>query len=792
MAFQQLYYTSCETGLAGYGGYQFNAVTPGTSPVVMREVEDRSVYEPPRWLLADPCLDEPEAYPIALSYAKSEATGAFIVTQVVFAGTDYSGRPGNYFAHALVTNTPGPDFGPLLPAELWGADLWHSTPIESNELPELRGPLPRGVVDRLGVQAFLDARGTERVLPELLTAVWRAMAGDRPVLLASHDANENIWWIAAASYLLGEHLAPAMTFTTYSHRPGFSRHHLTGIQSDALPPDADSSFQLFDLDTGKTPGGVIHPLASLLAGTGVMATEGLWRQAAAFASGTEQVPGDWLGPVASATGLLGGRLSATETDAVIGWLPGAADRIPAEHASVVLGVALAQPHAELADIKLASLLDLARRLRSPAQAERLELLLARRAVTHISRGEPAEPVRLGPRAAQSAQAEISGLLRTAAPGVVLAALEWAASSEAMPPESELERYGQVGLGLNTPHQELARILRSSPAILRGFLVRLAHEPPQLAGSMLTGPVGALVSDDDLAPYPGLAEEKLFAWVAQRRMDQQRAYDRIVDIRIAAHRSPLMDAGLLGRLWPTGCPPQQVTELLGVMADLPDPDVRDWFVRQIQAAAAQGTSSAGWLNLALALTSRSLLQLLPDKLAQAVHATASAENKRRWANSALDRGDLSVFADLYADYEAAGDRSRLSSAHDLAVLLYRAEPLGPALRGCPPGVMAVFCERLQSWLAPSRKDAKLAARVFTALTDPGLQPELADQLAAAFEQVRDWHRRELSQIGHFLSGKPEVAKQFQAWRESQRGGLARKLLGGWPGPAADLPRDTEGR
>ena len=782
MAFQQLYYTSCETGLAGYGGYQFNAATSGTSPVVMREVEDRSVYEPPRWLLADPCLDEPEAYPIAFSYAKSEATGAVIVTQVVFAGTDYSGRPGNYFAHALVTNRPGPDFGPLLPAELWGADLWHSTPIESNELPELQGPLPRGVVDRLGVQAFLDVRGTERVLPELLTAVWRAMAGDRPVLLASHDANENIWWIAAASYLLGEHLAPAMTFTTYSHRPGYSRHHLTGIQSDALQPDADSSFQLFDLDTGKTPGGVIHPLASLLAGTGVMATEGLWRQATAFASGTEQGPDDWLGPVASATGLLGGRLSATETDAVIGWLSGAADRIPAEHASVVLGVALAQPHVELTDTQLASLLDLARRLRSPAQAEGLELLLARRAVTHISRGEPTEPVRLGPRAALSAQAEISGLLRTAAPAVVLAALEWAAPSEAMPPESELEQYGQVGLGLNTPQPELARILRSSPAILRGFLILLAREPPQLAGSMLTGPVGALVRDDDLAPYPGLAEERLLAWVAQRRMDQQRAYDRIVDIRIAAHRSPLIDAGLLGRLWPAGCPPQQVTELLGVMADLPDPDVRDWFVRQIQAAAAQETRSAGWLNLALALTSRSLLQLLPDKLAQAVHATASAENKRRWANSAIDRGDLSVFADLYAEYEAAGDRSRLSSAEDLAVLLHRAEPLGAALRGCPPGVMAVFCEGLQSWLAPSRKDAKLAARVFAALTDPDLQPELADQLAAAFEQVRDWHRRGLGQIGHFLSGKPEVAKQYQAWRESQRGGLARKLLGGWSGPA----------
>ena len=398
MAFQQLYYTSCETGLAGYGGYQFNAVTPGTSPVVMREVEDRSVYEPPRWLLADPCLDEPEAYPIAFSYGKSEATGAVILTHVEFAGTDYSGRPGNYFAHALVTSTPGQDFGTLLPAELWGAETWQRTPVESNELRELPGPPTRGVVDRPGVQAFLDARGTERVLPELLTAVWRAMAGDRLVLLASHDPNENIWWIAAVSYLLGEHLAPRMTFTTYSHRPSYSQHHLIGIQSDAVPPDADSAFQLFDLETGKTPGGVIHPLATLLAAAGVMATEGLWRQATAFASGAEIGPDDWLGPIAAATGLLRGRLSVSETDAVIRWLSGAADQIPAQHASVVLGIALAQPDTELTDKQARSLLDLARRLRSPVQAERLEHLVAERAIARIRHGEPAEPVRLSPGA----------------------------------------------------------------------------------------------------------------------------------------------------------------------------------------------------------------------------------------------------------------------------------------------------------------------------------------------------------------------------------------------------------
>ena len=157
MAFQQLYYTSCEHGLGGYGGYQFNAVTPGTPPVILREVEERTVYEPPRWLLGGPGPDEPEAFPVAFSYGMSEATGMAIAAHVVFTGADYSGRPGNYFVHALVTSAPERDFGPLLPAELWGAALWQSDPVDSTQLPELPGPPPRGVIDRPGVQAFLDA-----------------------------------------------------------------------------------------------------------------------------------------------------------------------------------------------------------------------------------------------------------------------------------------------------------------------------------------------------------------------------------------------------------------------------------------------------------------------------------------------------------------------------------------------------------------------------------------------------------------------------------------------------------
>jgi hypothetical protein len=787
MAFQQLYYTSCESGLAGYGGYQFNAVTPGISPVVMREVEERSVYEPPRWLLAEPCLDEPEAYPVAFSYAKSDATGAAIVIHVMFAGTDYSGRPGNYFAHALVTSTPEPDFGPLLPAELWGAELWRSTPVESDDLPELPGPLPHGVIDRPGVQAFLDARGTEAVLPELLTAVWLAMAGDRLVLLASHDANENIWWIAAVSYLLGEHLAPQMTFTTYSHRPGYSRHHLVGIESEAVPPDADSGFQLFDFDSGRTPGGVVHPLASLLAHTGVMAAGALWRQASAFASGSEKGPDDWVGPVAAAAGLLRGRLSPAETHAVVRWLPTAAARIPAQIAGVVLGVALDQPGMTFSDEQLVSLLELARRLRSPVQAERLENLMVKRAVAHVARGETAEPVHLGDHGAQSARAQVSDLLRTAAPAVALAALEWAAASGAVLPDAELEQYGRACLNLSAAEPELMKILRLFPATLRAMVAGLAQEPRQRAASVFASPVGGLISEADVAPYPGLAEERLLVLVDQKRMNPQDAYDPIVDLRIAAHQEPYVDVALLRRLWPTGCPAEQVVEILGVMAKSPDPDIRGWFLEQIQAAAARGPRSASWLRLARALADGALLPLLPGGIAHAVRSTTSAEAKLRQARDRVAGQDMSVFPELYAHYEATDPRDRWPVGRDLAGLLYEAEPLGVALRGCPVEVMAVFCERLQDWLDPARGDVRLAARVFTALADPDLkdQQELGDHLATAFEQVRGWKRQGLGAVGNLLSSDTETAQLFQTWRESRRGWLARKLHGGRL-PAAEGP------
>jgi len=782
MAFQQLYYTSCRSGLSGYGGFQFNAVTHGVSPVVMREVEESTVYEPPPWLLADPRPDEPEAYPVAFSYGSSEATGAAITTHVVFAGTDYSGRPGNYFVHALVTGAPERDFGPMLPVELWGAPLWQRAPVTQTQLEELPIPLPRGVIDRPGVQAFLDAHGASGVLPALLTAAGLAMTGAKPVLLASEDPAETVWWVAAVCYLFGEQIGHRVTFTTYSHRPGYSRYQLIGTLPEALPADADRSFQLFDLAVGRFPGGSIHPLAALLAETGVMAVPGLWQQATAFSSGTEEGLDGWLAPVAVAASLLGRQLTTAEADAVAGWLPSSAGWIPAELADVALGVALAQSAGPLTDERLLGLLDVARQLPLPARVDDLEGLLAERAVTHLARGEPATALRFtGQQGAEAARARATELLRTAAPEAVLALLDWAAACDLTLPGAELERYGQARLDPGRP-AELAPLLQASPAIQHGLLTRLAHEPTQVSEGLLGGPLGELLSRDALAGYPVLTEQWLVQRAAHGAIPPMRAFDEVRDVRLAAHREPLVDAALLRRLWPEGCPREDLAELLGSVPE-PGPDVADWFLAQIGAVPPREKITGSWLKLAQALAEHPMLARLPRADARLLWRAARVRPLLRRARSAVPGGDVDIFAELFSTYQKSDDDTRHFLERDLPALLAEAQPLGRALRGCPDGVAVAFCAHLEGRLTPARPEVPLAARLFAALAHPDVadQPALAERLDVTFEQVREWRRRELNLLARALEPDKELAVLFQAWRDEQRTGLARRLFRAGPGP-----------
>ena len=731
MAFAQLYYTSCEHGLGGYGGYQFNAVTPGTSAAVMREVEERTVYEPPHWLAADPALDkqaqdklvadEPEAYPVAFSYGIAQ--GVAIAAHTVFTGTDYSGRPGNYFAHALTTGAPAEDFGPVLPAELWGAPLWQRTPMPpgQTELPELPGPPPRGNIDRPGVQAFLDARGAQQVLPQLITAAGHALSGGQPVVLVSDDTAENAWWIAAVCYLLGEPMARRLTFTTYSHRPGYARYHLTGALPDTLMPDTETHLVTFDFASGRTPGTDVHPLAALVASTGVLACAGLWQQATAFATGGEASLDDWLGPVVVAAAALGRPLSAAETTAAACWLPGAADRMSPELADIALGIVLAQDD-QLADGKLAAgelagLLELATRLPGPVHAEQL-----------------------GQR---------------------------------------LVQYGRDRLS-SGPH-EMDQLVDTHPLILQGVLERLASEPPEVRRNVLGGPVGTRLRRQDLARHPELAELWLIQAASRSELKPLRALDEIVDIRTATNRQPVIDAALLRLLWPKGCPPDQLTELLTgrALTDPAEPDVASWVAAEVAGAAGRGTASRRWHRLARALAEHPILPLLPEAEVRAVRAAVRILPLLDQAATDGPGGGTEAFATLYEAWADADASTRRLLERELPPRLARASPLAPALRGCPPDVAATFGRKVAGWLTVTPADVTLAQRVFTAMADPDVLAEasLSEPLTAAFEQVRGWRRRDLGTLAQAWPDDHRTAEAFRAWREARRGPLARRLLGG---------------
>jgi len=112
----------------------------------------------------------------------------------------------------------------------------------------------------------------------------------------------------------------------------------------------------------------------------------------------------------------------------------------------------------------------------------------------------------------------------------------------------------------------------------------------------------------------------------------------------AQRWPRVDAALLRRLWPDGCPPEQIAELLGgVTGDESAPGVLDWFVTEIGAVAASGAMNDGSLQLAQALAGHPVLAMLPEGDARIMRNAARVEPLLRQARSAGPQGDVAVFA-----------------------------------------------------------------------------------------------------------------------------------------------------
>ena len=233
MSFQQSYYTSCEVGLRGGKGFQFNAATEGMDSALLAQVERLGLYVPPVSRPSRPTQEQVNDFPIALLYQQL-GDGRAVLAQARYTGVDYSGRYGNYFTHALVSDDPVEDIlaRQFLPIELWWSEDWAETQSGTVTLPLRDHMQTSEEINPQAVCEFLARENRMSCLPQFLTAVERALNADRRVIIVDDDTNVALW-IAAVSYALPPRLALRLTFNTYVKNPYQTEFIITGTTEDS-------------------------------------------------------------------------------------------------------------------------------------------------------------------------------------------------------------------------------------------------------------------------------------------------------------------------------------------------------------------------------------------------------------------------------------------------------------------------------------------------------------------------------------------------------------------------------
>ncbi|MCT2591584.1 hypothetical protein LHJ74_17045 [Streptomyces sp. N2-109] len=560
--FQQLYYTSCERGLSGFSGFQFNAVSTGVAAETMHTVEALAGYDPPRSLVESDTPDQLARCPVNLCYVPLGKGATALCVQYV--GRDSARRFGNYFAHALHTDDFGAASSGMLGIELWGSPVWTSTVAPDTEIPVLQSAPPRGPLNPRTVQAFLRGHPHADQLTQLLAAVLAALTEeDQPsVVLVDSSTDRIAHWFAAVCYLLPPPLARQLSFSTYLFRPGLSRLHLIGTVPEAeagFGPDDEGSYLVFDFAEGDFPSLVYtHYLVRLLVRIGVGSIRSVWAWTRDYTHGHERDPGDWHAPVAAAATEGGVALDGVDVEAVIEWL-GRADHLGPLRAKVARGID--ESHQTLDDGALAKLSAAALAGGAPDLHQRLEgrLHASRMRAYMTGAGDAVEPVPVtDPEQREHATAHWRRLLGQAEDvrqGVRL--LLWADRAGLDPPKPLLaDQAGQLarellssastrsaGAGFRREVEHLlARLPEFRSALVEGLAELVARRGGQ--EQLFSQFPSHLLDERDLEDRPRLLEHY---WMAQAERKPGRTVELLFKI-LAVRGQETPDADLLRALW----------------------------------------------------------------------------------------------------------------------------------------------------------------------------------------------------------------------------------------------------
>ncbi|MET9882871.1 GTPase-associated protein 1-related protein [Streptomyces sp. NPDC006430] len=231
MNLAQLHYTSAPPGPDG-SGFRFTAVSPGVPASLLREAEQLIGYEPPRDAPPRPSREQLGAFPQALSL-NVLADGSRLLARSVYTGADYSGRWGNFHAHAVHLPQPAGADRPVewpLPITSWGSPQWAAdSPPAGAPVPPLASVPAPGPLDLGALAAFVTARG--RWLAGFFADV-RRLAEDPAapqLVLVEQDSEAVAWWIMLACSVLPHRRGQWLTFTTYTRRPQLARQQIIGV-----------------------------------------------------------------------------------------------------------------------------------------------------------------------------------------------------------------------------------------------------------------------------------------------------------------------------------------------------------------------------------------------------------------------------------------------------------------------------------------------------------------------------------------------------------------------------------
>ncbi len=253
-------YTSCRKGQSGSAGFQARAFTEGLRPDEQREVERRGIYAPPRNAAQEPTDEEiAQDFPRAFRYYPLES-GRWSMTYSCYAGRDYSGRWGNYFAHSLIGDTGMPSVWPI---DYYEWEGWKTNLSREEDTEEAPPPLPSvGLHGIPPSESFTfaelgeflnEAPGRKGLLADMLRAVFLRQENSRALVIRDSFLN-GLFWVACIQKALPLSCLRELSFSTYQYDDrNCASINATTEGTDFSFDEGQRKYQffMFDFATGK-------------------------------------------------------------------------------------------------------------------------------------------------------------------------------------------------------------------------------------------------------------------------------------------------------------------------------------------------------------------------------------------------------------------------------------------------------------------------------------------------------------------------------------------------------------